>query len=72
MTRRLYHRLYRLLFPKTARAADLVRAAHLREANCKMQEAAEKRQRQEEVFRYLDDNVRYLEDVPDWKLNEGE
>lgn len=68
MTRRLYHCLYRLLFPKTARAAELVRAARLREANRKAQEAMEKRRRQEEVFKYLDSNVRYLEDVPDWEI----
>ena len=68
MIKRLFSRLYRRLFPATARRADLVRAARLREANRRMQEAAEKRQRQDDAARYLDTNVRDLDDVPDWDI----
>ena len=49
----MFNRLYRRLFPQTARAADLERARRLREANRTMQHAAEQQRRQDAAARYL-------------------
>ena len=68
MISRLLEQLYRRCFPAAARRADLVRAARLREANRRMQESAEKRQRQEDAARYLDRNIRHLDDAPRWDI----
>jgi len=58
--KRINH-LYRYLFPRTARAADLVRAEKLRRDNRRMQRAAKQWQRCDDAARYLDEHVRYYD-----------
>ena len=55
------NRLYRYLFPRTARAADLARAEKLRRDNRRMMQAAEQWQRCDDAARYLDEHVRYYD-----------
>ena len=55
------NRLYRYLFPRTARAADLARAEKLRRDNRRMQQAAEQWQRCDAAARYLDEHVKYYD-----------
>lgn len=62
----MINRLYRYLFPRAARAADAHRAAKLREDNRRMQAALKQWNRCDDAARWLDDNIRHLDDVPDW------
>lgn len=60
---------FRALFPKSAHRANSERASRLRADNRVMQQALKDWNRCDDCARYLDRNVRYLDDVPDWDID---